>query len=154
MSQLEQPTLRAAFDRLAPGLETFAGRHSLSIERYKRGFPIWTFSCRHPKGGAASVQLGLAQTRGAGKVVGTVQPHWWVDIQDERKRLAASFPALHLVTLDELEVREALEHELAKVLACEESVLTRESRLADPALTAVRGPEYGAPEIGRLQLPT
>jgi hypothetical protein len=154
MPHLEQSDLRAAFDRLTPGLMTFAERHSLSIERYKRGFPIWEFSCRHPRGGAASVQLGLAKARDSGSVGATVQPHWWVDMHDERRRVAASFPALRLVSLNEVEIREALEHELAKVLASEGSALTRESRLVDPALTALRGREYGPPEIGKLSLPT
>jgi hypothetical protein len=154
MTQLEQRELREAFDRLAPGLIGFAERHNLSIERYKRGFPIWSFSCLHPRGGAASVQLGLAEARESRRLEATVQPHWWVDIHDEQRRLAASFPALHLVSLEEIAIREALEHELAKVLASEEAALTREFRLVDRALTVLRGREYGAPEIGRLQLPT
>jgi hypothetical protein len=154
MPHLAQPALRATFERLAPALLEFAERHSLSIERYRRGFPVWEFSCRHPRGGAASVQLGLAEARDTGKVAATVQPYWWRDLQDEERRLATNFPALRLVSIDAVEVREALEHELAKVLSSEESALTRESRLVDPALTAVRGREYGAPEIGKLQLPT
>jgi hypothetical protein len=151
---LEQPALRAAFEALAPGLTGFAERHSLRIERYKRGFPIWAFSFRHPKGGAASIQFGLATTRDSGEVGATVQPHWWVDFEAERLRLAASFLALRLVSLEEFEVCEALEFELAKVLASEETALTRESRLVDPALTAVRGPEYGPPDVDKLPWPT
>jgi hypothetical protein len=152
--ELAQPVLRAAFETLAPELTGFAERHSLRIERYKRGFPIWAFSFRHPKGGAASIQFGLTTALESGQVGATVQPHWWVDFEAERRRLAASFLALRLVSLDEVEVSEALEFELAKVLASEESALTRESRLVDPALTAVRGPEYGPPDVGKLPWPT
>lgn len=150
----EEPEIRAAFDALTPGLMGFAERHSLRVERYRRGFPIWAFTFRHPKGGAASIQFGLTSTRETGEVGATVQPHWWVDDKVERRRLAASFFALRLVSLDELSVSEALEYELAKLLRTTETALTRESELVDPALTAVRGSEYGPPDLGKLTWPT
>jgi hypothetical protein len=151
---LEQPQIRAAFKALAPGLLGFAERHSLRVERYRRGFPIWSFTFRHPKGGAASIQFAITSPRETGEVGATVQPHWWVDNEVERRRLAADFLALHLVSLDELSVSEALEYELAKVLTTAETALTRESQLVDPSLTAARGSEYGPPDIGKLPWPT
>ena len=152
MTQPENPVLLEAFEWLAPVLTEFAGKHSLSIDRYKRGFPVWEFFCRHPRGGAASLQLGLTESRDTGEISAIVQPHWWIDIEDEHRRVAATFPPVRLTSLND--IREALEREFAMVLASEQSVLTRESRLVDPALTAVRGRDFGAPEIGKLQLPT
>lgn len=152
MTQPENAVLLEAFEWLAPVLMEFAGKHSLSIDRYKRGFPVWEFYCRHPRGGAASLQLGLAESRDTGEIGAIVQPHWWMDFEDEHRRMASTFPPVRLDSLND--IREALEREFARVLASEQSVLTRESRLADPALTALRGRDFGAPEIGTLQLPT
>jgi len=151
---LEHPQIRAAFKALAPGLLGFAERHSLRVERYLRGFPIWAFTFRHPKGGAASIQFGITSPRATGEVGATVQPHWWVDDEVENRRRCANFLALHLVSLDEFSVSEALEYELAKVLTTAETALTRESTLVDPALAAARGSEYGPPDLGKLPWPT
>jgi hypothetical protein len=152
MTQPENPVLLEAFEWLAPMLMEFAGKHSLSVDRYKRGFPVWEFYCRHPRGGAASLQLALAESRDTGEIGAIVQPHWWIDFENEQRRMASTFPPVRLDSLHD--IREVLEREFAMMLASEQSVLTRESRLADPALTALRGRDFGAPEIGKLQLPT
>jgi hypothetical protein len=125
-SELREAILKRAFEKLAPDLERFAERHSLHVERYKRGFSIWTFVFRHPKDGAASLQLSINLARDTGDLRATVLAHWWVDIADEQRRLAADFRSVHVPTLDTPDVIEALERVLARLLATEESALTRE----------------------------
>jgi hypothetical protein len=125
--ELRLAVLKAAFDRLAPELERFAELHSLHIERYKRGFSMWAFSLRHPKGGMASLQLSINLARDTGDLRATVLAHWWVDIADEQRRLAAEFPAQRLISADDTVVIAALGRELARLMAAHESALTRES---------------------------
>jgi hypothetical protein len=108
-SDLARPVLRATFQLLSGELEAFAERHSLRVERFPRGFSIWTFLFQHPKGGAASLL-----------------PHWWVDLEPGNRRVAAEFPTLPVASLTPADVRAALEQALERVIATEESALTRE----------------------------
>jgi hypothetical protein len=123
---LRLAVVKAAFERLAPDLGRFAERHSLHIERYKRGFSMWAFLFRHPKGGVASLQLSINLARDTDDLRATVLAHWWVDIADEQRRLAAEFPAIRLETLEAAEVLESLERVFARVLVTDESAITRE----------------------------
>ena len=144
-SELREAVLKGAFERLAPELKKFAERHSLHVERYKRGFSIWTFVFRHPKGGAASLQLSINLTRDTGDLRATVLAHWWVDIADEHRRLAADFHSVRVPTLETPDVIEALERVLARLLATEESALTREIWMRRTA---------GSPDVPTLPWPT
>jgi hypothetical protein len=117
---------KEAFDKLAPDLARFAERHSLHVERYKRGFSIWTFMFRHPKGGVASLQLSIHLARDTGDLRAAVLAHWWVDNADEQRRLAADFAAVRLESLEAAEVLETLERVFARVLVTDEAALTRE----------------------------
>ncbi len=124
--ELRQALQKAAFEKLAPDLERFAERHTLQVERFKRGFSIWTFLFRHPKGGVASLQLSINLARETGDLRAMVLAHWWVDIADEQRRLAAAFPTARIASLEVADVLEALERTFARVLVTEESALTRE----------------------------
>jgi|SRR5882672_4943660 len=125
-ANLHHPVLRAAFEQLAPELASFAERHSLLIERYPRGFPMWTFMFQHPRGGAASVQFNIGLASDSGAAEGSLLPHWWLDLGPENRRLTAEFPTIPVPSLRAADVREALEHTLEHLLALEESALTRE----------------------------
>ncbi len=124
--ELRQAVLKAAFEKLAPDLERFAERHSLQVERFKRGFSMWTFVFRHPKGGIASLQLSINLVRETGDLRATVLAHWWVDIADEQRRLAAAFPTVRIASVESVDILEVLERTFARVLVTGESALTRE----------------------------
>ena len=123
---LARPVLRATFQLLSGELEAFAERHSLLVERFPRGFSIWTFLFLHPKGGAASLQFNVAAQPETGELKGSLLPHWWLDLEPGNRRVAAEFPSIPVPSLDPADVRAALEHALERVIATEESALTRE----------------------------
>ena len=123
---LHHPKLRAAFQQLAPELTNFAEQHSLLVERYQRGFPMWNFMFQHPKGGAASVQFNIGNKRETGKPEASLLPHWWLDVEPGNRRLSAEFPTTPIASLAAADVRAALERALERVLSLPESALTRE----------------------------
>ena len=123
---LAHPVLRAAFDALSAELEQFADNHSLLVERYQRGFSMWTFLFQHPKGGAASLQFNIALSPENGRLVGSILSHWWLDVDPGHRRLAAEFPTRRVASLLPADVRYALEHAFDQVIGREESALSRE----------------------------
>lgn len=125
-SDLAHPVLRAAFDSLRGVLEEFADSHSLRVERYPRGFSMWTFLFQHPKGGAASLQFNIALAPETGGLAASVLSHWWLDVEPGQRRLAAEFPTERVPTLLPADVRYALERAFDQVIGTEESALTRE----------------------------
>jgi hypothetical protein len=120
------PVLQAAFDTLAPELETFAQVHSLLVERYPRGFSMWAFLFHHPKGGNASLQFTIALSPDTGRLVGSLLSHWWLDVEPGNRRLAAEFPTVRVASLRPPDVRFALERAFDQVIGTEESALSRE----------------------------
>ena len=124
--ELAHPILRAAFDTLTSELEAFADTHSVLIERYPRGFSMWTFLFQHPKGGAASLQFNIALSPEDGRLVGSVLSHWWLDVEPGHRRLAAEFPTARVSSLLPPDVRYALERAFDQIIGTEESALSRE----------------------------
>lgn len=125
-SDLAQPVLRAAFDTLAPELDAFAERHTLLVERYPRGFPMWTFLFQHPKGGAASLQFNITLAPETGRLAASLLTHWWLDVEPGQRRLAAEFPTVAVVSLRPADVRYALERAFDQLIGTEETALSRE----------------------------
>ena len=125
-SDLAQPVLRAAFETLSPELESFAERHSLLVERYPRGFSMWTFQFQHPKGGAASLQFNITLAAETGRLSAALLTHWWLDVEPGHRRLAAAFPTVAVTSLRPADVRYALERAFDHVIGTEESALSRE----------------------------
>jgi hypothetical protein len=123
---LAHPVLQAAFDSLSAVLQDFADVHSLRVERYPRGFSMWTFLFQHPRGGAASLQFNITHTPETGRLSASLLPHWWVDVEPGERRLTAEFPTVMVTSLLPADVRYALEREFDNVIGTEESVLTRE----------------------------
>lgn len=123
---LTHPVLRAAFDNLAPELDAFAEAHSLLVERYQRGFSMWTFLFQHPKGGAASLQFNITLSPENGRLAASVLSHWWLDVEPGHRRLAAEFPTARVASLLRPDVRYALEQAFDRVIGTEESALSRE----------------------------
>jgi len=120
------PVVRAAFESLGPELEAFADRHSLLVERYQRGFPMWSFLFQHPRGGAASLQFNIALSEESARLVASVLTHWWLDVEPGHRRLAAEFPTVRVATLLPADVRYALERAFDQLIGTEESALSRE----------------------------
>jgi len=125
-SDLAHPVLRAAFDALTPELDAFAERHSLLVERYPRGFSMWTFLFQHPKGGAASLQFNIALCPDTGRLSASLLSHWWLDVEPGHRRLAAEFPTVPVASLRAADVRYELERAFDQVIGAEESALSRE----------------------------
>jgi hypothetical protein len=123
---LARPVLRATFQLLSGELEEFAERHSLLVDRFPRGFSIWSFLFQHPKGGAASLQFNITARPDTGELTGSLLPHWWLDLEPGNRRVAAEFPSIPVVSLAPADVRAALEHAFELVIAAGESALTRE----------------------------
>ena len=121
---LDRP--RAAFDSLSPVLEKFAEAHSLLVERYPRGFSMWTFLFQHPNGGAASLQFNIALAPETGRLTGSLLSHWWLDVEPGNRRLAAEFPTERVPSLRPEDVRYALERAFDRIIGTEESALSRE----------------------------
>lgn len=123
---LENPVLDTAFESLRSELEAFADCHSLRVERYPRGFPMWTFLFQHPRGGAASLQFNLAPAPESGRLAASVLTHWWLDVEPGHRRLAAQFPTAPVATLRPADVRYALERAFDELIGTEESALSHE----------------------------
>jgi len=151
---LEDPITLGEFQRLTPELADFADSHALLVERYKRGFAMWTFLFRHPKGGAASLQLSIALSRETGEALATIFPHWWRDDEAELRRKLGELAALRDVTLEASVLRSALERALADVLHAEQSVLTRESTIPERPKDAQGNPVFDVLDEANLPLPT
>lgn len=151
---LEDPIVIGEFARLTPELADFAESHALLVERYKRGFPMWTFLFRHPKGGAASLQLSINVSRESGEPVATILPHWWQDDETESRRKLGELSVLRDVSPDAALLRSALERALADLLHAEPSVLTRDSTIAARRVDARANPQYAVVDATDLPLPT
>jgi hypothetical protein len=150
---LEDPVALGEFQRLTPELADFAESHGLLIERYKRGFAMWTFLFRHPKGGAASLQLSITVSKETREPLATIFPHWWRDDETGPRRKLGELAALRELALEAAIVRSALERALADTLHAEPAVLTRESAIAARP-NAQADPADGFLDELNLPLPT
>jgi hypothetical protein len=150
---LEDPVTLGEFQRLTPELTDFADSHALLVERYKRGFAMWTFMFRHPKGGGASLQLSITVSKETGEPVATIFPHWWRDDEEVRQRKLGELAVLRDLDLDPAILRSALERALADLLHAEPSVLMRESTIAERPKDAHGKPQYGIADEVNLPLP-
>jgi hypothetical protein len=126
LSDPAHPVVRATFQLLGGELEDFAERHSLLVERFPRGFSMWSFLFHHPKGGAASLQFNIALQPGTAELTGSLLPHWWLDLEPGNRRLVAEFQSIPLPSLAPADVRATLEQALDRVIGTDESALTRE----------------------------
>lgn len=151
---LNDPVTLAEFERLTPELAGFADSHSLLVEHYNRGFPIWTFIFRHPKGGAASLQLSINVSKDTSKPLATIFPIWWQDDEAELRRKLGEFAVLRDLTLEAPLLRSALERALTDVLNATPAVLTREATIERRPRDAVGNPMYGILDEVNLPLPT
>ncbi|MEO8061134.1 MAG: hypothetical protein ABI821_00150 [Pseudomonadota bacterium] len=150
---LEDPLALAEFQRLTPELTDFADSHALLVERYKRGFAMWTFLFRHPKGGAASLQLSISVSKETREPLACIFPHWWQDDEAESRRKLGELAVLRDVAPDASILRSALERALSDVLHATPAVLTRQSTIAARPAGAEGNPQYSTLDEANLPLP-
>ena len=150
---LSDPVTLAEFERLTPELTDFAESHGLLVERYKRGFPMWTFMFRHPKGGAASMQLSIAVSKDTREPLATIFPHWWQDDKTGLRRKLGEFAVLRDLVPEASTLRSALERSLADLLQATSAVLTRDSTIAERPRDAEGNPQSSVLDEVNLPLP-
>ncbi len=72
-----------AFRAVAPTVETFARRHDLLIERYRRGKPAWELRFARQLGGEAALTISYRERTGH---VLDISVTWWVDDRSQQTR--------------------------------------------------------------------
>ena len=99
----ELPRLESFFSAIAEELDAFSLKHNLLIDKYWHQFASWRFSFRHPKGGAACIEVMKE-----GQSV-KIYCYWWLDKYDEFTRYSKrkEFDVIDRddVTIDLLECR-------------------------------------------------
>jgi hypothetical protein len=115
-------SIRAFFQKLSATLLSFADDHNLKIDQYYHESPSWSFRFRHPKGGAASVNLERIDDL-------TVRVHgdWYIDEYEifTRHMKSSSTPNAPLENID---LRNELETSLKEVASWERQDMTPYSR--------------------------
>ena len=77
------PVLELFFSNIAAVLTQFASEYNLALERYYHQEHSWRFNFRHPKGGAASIEV-MKESETQVKVYN----YWWLDDYDKFTRYA------------------------------------------------------------------
>jgi hypothetical protein len=104
------PDFEAFFRPLEPTLERFAATHNLTIERYHRHLPAWTFRFRHPLGGEAYVEV----YREADAAI-RIHEAWWQDDYEVGTR-SATRSSSEPIRLGSVDLYSTLTAALNKVL--------------------------------------
>lgn len=89
----------------------FVAKHHLQVDKYWHDLPSWRFSFRHPKGGAACIEIfreGETQVR--------VIAYWWMDDYDQGTRSGRTYRS-EILTVDSAEMAELLEETLHKLVS-------------------------------------
>ena len=111
-------------ERMAPALENFAYRHSLTIRKYPHHQPIWMFHFLHPKGGFGWLQLYCDTFSNAPESVRAwIQGEWYIDEHDRNCRLVSSTPSRKEIEPDVERIVDALELLLSSVIEWPKSSL-------------------------------
>ena len=89
----------------------FAGKHHLQVDKYWHDMPSWRFSFRHPKGGAASLEVFREQETQV-----SVVAYWWMDDYDQGTRNGRTYRS-ELLTVDSAEMADLIEETLRKLVS-------------------------------------
>lgn len=115
---------QAFLERIAPAMESFAYRHSLTIWKYPHHQPIWMFHFLHPKGGFGWLQLYCDSFSNDPKSVRAwIQGEWYVDEHARNCRLVSSIPSRKEIEPDNERIVDALESLLSSVIEWPKSSL-------------------------------
>jgi hypothetical protein len=98
------------FSQFAWAFLNFAAEHHLRIDKYWHNFPSWRFSFRHPKGGAACIEV-LKE----GGTHLSVLAYWWLDNYDQGTRSSRRYQS-ETFTADSIKMAELLEETLTTIV--------------------------------------
>ena len=77
----DQSPFASRFEEYAEAFVRFARAHRLTIDKYPKGAPMWSFCFSHPAGGQAKLDLTIGET-GDIKLASL----WWIDSYQEFTR--------------------------------------------------------------------
>lgn len=89
----------------------FVARHNFQVDKYWHDMPSWRFSFRHPKGGAACIEV----FREGEKQV-SVLAYWWMDDYEQGTRSGRTYRS-EILTVDSTEMADLLEETLRKTVS-------------------------------------
>jgi len=91
------------FSQFSWAFLNFAAQHHLRVDKYWHDFPSWRFSFRHPKGGAACIEVFRE-----GDTELSVSGYWWIDDYDQGTRHSRTYKS-EVFTVDDIEMPDLLE---------------------------------------------
>jgi len=95
--------LNSFFSQFSWAFLNFAAEHHLRVDKYWHDFPSWQFSFRHPKGGAACIEVFRE-----GDTELSVSGYWWIDDHDQGTRHSRTYKS-EVFTVDDIEMPDLLE---------------------------------------------
>lgn len=142
----ELPGLELFFSSIADTLNEFAAKHNLRIDRYYHQSPSWAFRFRHPKGGAASVEV----MREADDSI-MVYSSWWLDDYKAFTRFARGDEGVQSRMGDE-NLEQILEEQFRRILSWELGEWTEVVTGFEAAWESA-GKEYVEGDVERYPMP-
>lgn len=98
------------FSQFSWAFLNFAAEHHLRIDKYWHDFPSFRFSFRHPKGGAACIEV-FRESENQLSVFG----YWWMDNYDQGTRSGKRYQS-ETLTVDVIDIAELLEVTLTTIV--------------------------------------
>lgn len=105
------PLLDNFFSQFSWAFLNFAAKHHLQVDNYWHDFPSWRFSFKHPKGGAACIEVFRE-----GETQVSVYAHWWMDDYEQGTRSGRTYQS-EILTVDPSEMADLLEETLTKTVS-------------------------------------
>jgi len=98
------------FSQFSWAFLNFAAQHHLRVDKYWHDFPSWRFSFRHPKGGAACIEVFRE-----GEKQLSISGYWWMDDYDLGKRSGRIYRS-ETLTVDAVKMADLLQVTLIKIV--------------------------------------
>ncbi len=117
ITSAEWTKIKAFFRKHSAVLLDFAATHNLAVDEYYHESPSWAFRFRHPKDGAASVDLERLDD-----LTIRIRGCWHIDEYETFTRHLKWGPS-HDFLLDKIDLREELEANLKDVVSWEKKDL-------------------------------
>jgi predicted MPP superfamily phosphohydrolase len=99
------------FSQFSWAFLNFAAKHHLQVDNYWHDFPSWRFSFKHPKEGAACIEVfreGEAQV--------SVYAYWWMDDYEKGTRNGRTHQS-EILSVDAIEMSDLLEETLTRTVS-------------------------------------
>jgi hypothetical protein len=88
----------------------FAAEHHLRVDKYWHDFPSWRFCFRHPKGGAACIEVFRE-----GETHLSIFGYWWMDDYDQGRRSVRKYRS-EILTVDAIKLADLLDLTLSTIV--------------------------------------